>query len=231
MPAVFDSLVHSRSLTPHVAWRVAYIVPFILITSTALGMLFLCEDTPTGKWSDRHLAVPEPEPVSPQTEPVTPSSSDEQPEKEEKGRKLADLESISNGSIIDVSQGEVVVAPTLKNSLAVICSPHSLALAIPYAFSFGTSLLPFQYPSSSMHILTKHRRRARNKLDSRLLLLQKLPPPWPDPLRPMGRHVRAPQRPLPACRWHDRRPHLPTHLLRLGQEAVDHLPGRCDGCL
>jgi NNP family nitrate/nitrite transporter-like MFS transporter len=63
MPAIFDSLVQNQDLTPHKAWRVAFIVPFILITATALGMIFLCEDTPTGMYSSRfdecaHLIVP-----------------------------------------------------------------------------------------------------------------------------------------------------------------------------
>src|SRR5436305_14122632 len=58
MPAIYDSLVHRQHLTPHKAWRVAFIVPFILITATAICMLALCDDTPMGKWADRHLAVP-----------------------------------------------------------------------------------------------------------------------------------------------------------------------------
>src|SRR6187402_444673 len=52
---LLSALVHDRGLTPHVAWRVAFIIPFILIISTALGMIFFCPDTPTGKWSERHL--------------------------------------------------------------------------------------------------------------------------------------------------------------------------------
>lgn len=48
MPAIYDSLVHSQGLTPHRAWRVAYVAPFIIIVTLALAMLFLCEDTPTG---------------------------------------------------------------------------------------------------------------------------------------------------------------------------------------
>jgi NNP family nitrate/nitrite transporter-like MFS transporter len=55
MPAIYDSLMQSRGLPSHKAWRVAYIVPFIIITAVAMCMLFLCEDTPTGKWSERNL--------------------------------------------------------------------------------------------------------------------------------------------------------------------------------
>src|SRR5438876_8538741 len=57
MPAIYDSLVHSQHLTPHKAWRVAFIVPFILITVTAITILLVCPDTPTGKWSERGVAV------------------------------------------------------------------------------------------------------------------------------------------------------------------------------
>ncbi|KJX99180.1 hypothetical protein TI39_contig369g00006 [Zymoseptoria brevis] len=43
MPLIYDSLKADQNLTSHVAWRVAFIVPFILIVATALGMLFLCD--------------------------------------------------------------------------------------------------------------------------------------------------------------------------------------------
>ncbi|ESZ98328.1 hypothetical protein SBOR_1321 [Sclerotinia borealis F-4128] len=57
MPVIVDSLMSNQGLTAHVAWRVSFIVPFILITTTAISMLILCPDIPTGKWSQRHLAV------------------------------------------------------------------------------------------------------------------------------------------------------------------------------
>lgn len=57
MPAIFDSLVDKRGLTPRVAWRVTFIVPFILITATGLLMIFTCPDTPTGKWSARRRVL------------------------------------------------------------------------------------------------------------------------------------------------------------------------------
>ena len=133
MPAVFDSLVRSQNLTPHVAWRVAYIVPFILITTTAVGMLLFCEDTPTGKWSDRHLAVS----TAPMTPPPEYASAGSGDEKNKGDMKTPDVESVSHGSVMVALPSEIVVAPTFKEGLAVICSPHSLALAVPYAFSFG----------------------------------------------------------------------------------------------
>jgi MFS transporter, NNP family, nitrate/nitrite transporter len=57
MPLIYDSLKDDMGLTSRQAWRVAFIVPFILITATFLGMIFFCQDTPTGKWSERHNAT------------------------------------------------------------------------------------------------------------------------------------------------------------------------------
>lgn len=57
MPTIYDSLHEDLGLTSSQAWRVAFIVPFILITATFLGMLAFCDDTPTGKWSERHNAT------------------------------------------------------------------------------------------------------------------------------------------------------------------------------
>ena len=53
MPAIVDSLVGHQHLKPHTAWRVAFVVPFILIALTALLLLIACPDAPTGKWSSR----------------------------------------------------------------------------------------------------------------------------------------------------------------------------------
>lgn len=52
-PAIFDSLVDRQHLTPHIAWRVAFVVPFLLIAVTALVIIVACPDCPTGQWSSR----------------------------------------------------------------------------------------------------------------------------------------------------------------------------------
>ena len=57
MPAIFDSLMAHQHLSAHVAWRVSFIVLFIIITVTAIAMLLVCDDTPTGKWSERQVSV------------------------------------------------------------------------------------------------------------------------------------------------------------------------------
>ena len=56
MPAIYKSLV-KNGLTPHTAWRVAFVVPGILIVSVATLLILLCPDTPTGKWSQRLQAA------------------------------------------------------------------------------------------------------------------------------------------------------------------------------
>jgi NNP family nitrate/nitrite transporter-like MFS transporter len=57
MPAIYDSLKSQQGMSSHVAWRVSFIVPFILITACALGLLLLTDDTPTGKWSERGAVI------------------------------------------------------------------------------------------------------------------------------------------------------------------------------
>ena len=57
MPMIYDSLKADMGLSSKKAWRVAFIVPYILITATFIGMIFFCQDTPTGKWSERHNAT------------------------------------------------------------------------------------------------------------------------------------------------------------------------------
>lgn len=170
MPAVFDSLVNSRGLSAHVAWRVAFIVPFILITAVAVAMLLLCEDTPTGKWSERHLVIQgesvssslPPEPFTEQVvkaltpegslrqqEPLSsekkepPQRSSPVPEKEPCQLESAVPE--PDADTVTAALGEVVVNPTPREALSVIFSPQSLALAALYACSFGE--LPF-FPSN-----------------------------------------------------------------------------------
>ncbi len=54
MPAVLDSLV-ARGYTAGVAWRLAFVVPLVVTLATGVAMLLLCPDTPTGRWSERHL--------------------------------------------------------------------------------------------------------------------------------------------------------------------------------
>ena len=161
MPAIFDSLVKHQGLTPHVAWRVAFIVPFILITSTALGMLFLCPDTPVGKWQDRHVALAETVQheverraslgVSVDTKNIsaatggivttekTSQSSDTDSERKE---AIADVEAADSHDVAtgQVYQAEAVVKPSIKEIMKVVTCPQTLVLAACYFNSFGAEL-------------------------------------------------------------------------------------------
>lgn len=158
MPAIFDSLVYAQGLAPHKAWRVAYIVPFIIITAVALGMLFLCEDTPTGKWADRHLWAKEAPSSTSASEgniidinsgmssagPSGPPSAYNVTtiDVEKKGTQspqIVDKDASAMGHM-DIFKQEAVVAPSRSQALGVAFSLPTLAVAIPYACSFGAEL-------------------------------------------------------------------------------------------
>jgi len=156
MPAIFDSLVHKQHMTPHKAWRVAFIVPFILITSTAISMLLFCDDTPTGRWSDRHLVVQQ-NLASHQVSRVVDvpgtitSESPVATEALEEGDVKIKLDSKANGSfdrevelaedeMVSIARGEIILSPTWKEALPVIFSLQSLTLMATYFCSFGGEL-------------------------------------------------------------------------------------------
>lgn len=153
MPAVYDSLVRVQGLPPHKAWRVAYVIPFIIIISIALGMLFTCEDTPTGKWCERHLWTSEKNsnastgiidissgsPVKGSSN--TPSVNQATTDVEQKGAEVTsatDHESRPTedqfGTIFNTT------SPSFIETLKIIFSLTTMAVAIPYACSFGSEL-------------------------------------------------------------------------------------------
>lgn len=59
MPAIYNSFVKQQGLTPHVAWRVSFVVPGILIVAVATLLVLLCPDTPTGTWAERMQVSPD----------------------------------------------------------------------------------------------------------------------------------------------------------------------------
>ncbi|KAF7194638.1 Nitrate transporter [Pseudocercospora fuligena] len=150
MPVIYDRLKTDQGLSSSVAWRVAFIVPFILIITTALGMLLLCDDTPTGKWSERHAAarnliethrtgsiVPVPSNSSDEESNVRAEKDDLEKAKTRPTEAKADR---SEGQVLDPAQGEVVVAPTLKHILRILTSPQTLFHCATYFCSFGGEL-------------------------------------------------------------------------------------------
>lgn len=164
MPAIYDSLMKDQHLTSHVAWRVSYIVPFIIITFTAIAMVITCPDTPTGKWSERHLAVQQnlqahgvradnvvdiPGAITDRkiTGASTPLGSNEEKRLDEE----ADLAHAKHGSfdheakmgeqeMLDAARGEVIVKPSFKETMSVVFSPQTLVVASCYFCSFGAEL-------------------------------------------------------------------------------------------
>lgn len=138
MPAIFDSFVRDRGLTEHVAWRVSFIVPFIIITAIAMGLLFTAEDTPTGAWADRHkvieaISVPASSANSIRDNKETFDSKDSKDSKDVESSPVAP-------NIREVASHEVVVAPTFKEAMSVILSLQTISLAAQYACSFGGEL-------------------------------------------------------------------------------------------
>ena len=155
MPAILNSLVDRQGLTEHVAWRVAFVVPFILITVTAVVMILTCPDTPTGKWSarsrdvQRHLDMRD-------TFFSTAATGD----------KKGNASSIDSGGLANdtiklnshTGQGryvdaqtqeddlltaaswELVEKPTVQSSVKAVGTLSTLTLIVVYFCSFGTEL-------------------------------------------------------------------------------------------
>ena len=142
MPAVFNSLVTNQHIRPHVAWRVAFVVPGILIVATAGLMLLLCPDCPTGKWSERDTVaqigsavVPVPGHISTERH-----ASIESPEftSEKKGVEADEAQTIS-GAVVE-AKGEIIQKPTFKEAMQVIFSLQTMVTGASYFCSFGAEL-------------------------------------------------------------------------------------------
>ena len=163
MPAIFDSLVSNSGLTPHKAWRVAFVVPFIVIVTTTIAFLILCPDTPTGKWSERHLAAQQHladhgitgdvvEIPGSITEKNNASPDSGSPHPEDKGNSKMVFDAKRSGSVddgeaqigeqqmLDVARGEIVQKPSFKEAMPVVFSLQTLVTAGCYFCTFGAEL-------------------------------------------------------------------------------------------
>ena len=163
MPAIFDSLVSRQHLSAHVAWRVAFVVPFIVITATSIAILLCCPDTPTGKWSERHLHAEQalashgisgdivdlPSEFTDGRSHLSSSQSPSHGSTEEKigydatGKRSGSVDheaQIGEQQMLDTARGEIVVKPTLKEATHVIFSLQTLVTAGAYFCSFGAEL-------------------------------------------------------------------------------------------
>ena len=162
MPAIFDSLVSQQHLTPHVAWRVAFIVPFIVIVAVAVALLILAPDTPTGKWSQRHAAaqqnlashgitgvvvdVPGNLADKPGHSPGSDSPTMDNEKKigfmatDKRNGSVAGEADLGEQQMLDTARGEIVQKPTVKEALPVVFSLQTLVTAGCYFCSFGAEL-------------------------------------------------------------------------------------------
>jgi MFS transporter, NNP family, nitrate/nitrite transporter len=147
MPTIYDSLVADQGYSPSVAWRITFIVPGVIILSVAAGLFLLCQDTPTGKWADRHLAAQQ----NLESHGVTASivdapggvtdkkfsndSGTATPEDVEKAgeRKLSTFAgkeaAFSEQQMVDTARGEIVVKPTAMTIVRTMFRPQVLVLA------------------------------------------------------------------------------------------------------
>lgn len=146
MPAIFDSLVAKQHLTAHTAWRVAFIVPFVLITAIAFILLFFCEDTPTGSWSERQTTLNPGVPKTPSNGTDVTASGRLVDTATAGERKLDPHEKLNNekpdveSHEIDIGETEIIQKPTFREAIAVIFSLQCLSLSVQYAASFGGEL-------------------------------------------------------------------------------------------
>ena len=169
MPAIFDSLVEHQNLSPHTAWRVAFIVPFLFIIVTALAILLLSPDAPTGKWSARAYEMQRQAEMRDAFIPdrgYGSSSNDVFGLRYGPGKSLSRSQStrvrlpsrnasdstdkvsgdqLEDGSgdvadFIDAASWELVERPTPKRAGKAILALPTLTLVVAYFCTFGTEL-------------------------------------------------------------------------------------------
>jgi len=110
-----------------------------------LGMIFLCEDTPTGPWAERHLHVHENFIAQHNSGFSTVHKPGDNlsaiPASDSKKSLHTDEESnrdMAEGEV--VAQNEVVQKPTFQEAMGVVFSLPTLLLAGSYATTFGAEL-------------------------------------------------------------------------------------------
>jgi MFS transporter, NNP family, nitrate/nitrite transporter len=161
MPHVYVSLVKD-GLTPHVAWRVAFVVPGVVICFVATAMLILCPDTPTGRWSDRAVAAEEnlrkhsvsgpsavvdvPGRISGDVKDGTASPAGSLDKKEPMpgtadAHHFGDHEAhLGEEQMLETARGEIIQKPSVGEIVKILTSPQTLVLAMGYFNSFGAEL-------------------------------------------------------------------------------------------
>ncbi|KAI4280708.1 MAG: hypothetical protein L6R38_004236 [Xanthoria sp. 2 TBL-2021] len=152
MPAIFNSLVQRQGLSESKAWRVAFVVPFILITATAIVMILTCPDTPTGKWSSRsrdiqrHLDMRDTFLTTNTTgnkqwnASSIDSGNDTVQLNSSKGHGQFTDAQAQEDDLLTAASWELVEKPTVKSALGALCTLPTLTLLVVYFCSFGTEL-------------------------------------------------------------------------------------------
>ena len=162
MPAIFDSLVENQGLDKDVAWRVTFIVPFILIIATTIMMIIFCPDTPLGSWSERHRAINRQlaardmfvSTARPNKIRESRAESEDKIELSQNaqigakpisvGSESEDVEAddpvIAERDLMAAASWELVQRPTMAQSLRAVLSLHTFTVLATYFCSFGTEL-------------------------------------------------------------------------------------------
>lgn len=159
MPAIFDSLVQRRQLTPHIAWRVAFIVPFILILVTALLIVIACPDAPTGRWSSRahdmqrqaenrdvyvstfgnqnHISGPQ----KPGRKSLKRAFATKNVQLDSTSSQIRDHETVvDEQDFLNAASWELVEKPTYHGYIMALVSLPTLNVILAYFCTFGTEL-------------------------------------------------------------------------------------------
>ena len=152
MPAIFDSLVKHRGLTPHAAWRVSFIIPTILVISVAILMLVFGEDSPTGPWSERQRALNQQlrtrdlfvSTVKRRqgSDPRSNACSDDKIELNASEQTTDDIENPvkDEQDLITAMSWELVQKPSVTQSARAVFSIHAFVLFSMYFCSLGIEL-------------------------------------------------------------------------------------------
>lgn len=137
MPAVFNSFVRMGHPDGQVC-RLTFIVPLIVVLATGILLIALCPDSPTGKWTERHLHVQETPhshgfdgngvvDVPGNITDVPGNISDRALEDgertndglEKKERKPTDMDAeaaLSKDEVLQTASGETIIKPTLSRT-------------------------------------------------------------------------------------------------------------------
>lgn len=154
MPAIFNSLVQNQGLSASKAWRVSFVVPFILITTTAIVMILTCPDTPTGKWSSRRRDVQRHLDMRDTFFSASATGKKGNASSIESGGLSNDTIRLNSNKaqghytdaqaqeddLLTAASWELVEKPTVESSLKAVGTLPTLTLIVVYFCSFGTEL-------------------------------------------------------------------------------------------